>query len=437
MAAEIGLNTDAEAAFHAALAAAEPGRRVREWLEARPEAACPEGRLAVIAVGKAACAMASGALAVRDPDPWDVLVVTKDGHADSCPSVGRVLESGHPTPDQRSLAAGEEVLERVFGLGADDELLLLISGGASALVEALPTEIPPDDWFVANEALVGGGLSIHAVNAVRKHCSRLKGGRLAEAAAPAPVTALLLSDVIGDDPAVIGSGPAAPDPSTFGEALDAVSGLADFPESLRRFLKEGASGTIPETPKPGPWGRGSNEVVASNRLALEAAGRELEKRGFQAMAMTSRLQGEAKEAARALAAVALESRAASRPAAPPAAFLWGGETTVALGPSPGEGGRNQELALAMAEDLAGTDRVGALCAGTDGTDGPTEAAGGWVDGATFRRAREAGRPVEQAVANHDSGTTLAALGDRLVTGPTGTNVMDLALVVVASDCREG
>ncbi|HKJ70255.1 MAG TPA: DUF4147 domain-containing protein, partial [Gammaproteobacteria bacterium] len=368
------LKSDAEAALRAALAAADPGPRVREWLEGHAEVARPRGRLAMIAVGKAACAMAAGALAARSAEAGDVLVVTKDGHAGDCPSgAGRVLEAGHPTPDGRSLAAGEDILRRVEALGADDELLLLVSGGASALAEALPGGIPPDDWFAANRALVGGGLPIGAINAVRKHCSRLKGGRLGEAAAPAAVTALLLSDVIGDDPAVIGSGLAAPDPSTFAEALGAAEGLADLPDSVRAHLGRGASGEAGETPKPGALGHARNVVVGSNRGALEAAADELEGRGYRAWLMTTRLQGEARHAARALAAVALECRVSGHPGPAPAAFLWGGETTVTLGPEPaGQGGRSQELALAMAPDLAGEAGIGALCAGTDGTDGPGE-----------------------------------------------------------------
>ncbi|MEF8792968.1 glycerate kinase type-2 family protein [Thiohalorhabdus sp.] len=428
---EASLKADAEAAFQAALAAAEPGRRVTEWLKTHAGAVRPEGRLAVIAIGKAACAMISGALAVRDTDPGEVLVVTKDGHGDECPADVRVVASGHPRPDSRSLDAGEEVLRRVHGLGADDELLLLVSGGASALAEALPSDIPPEDWFAANEALVGGGLTIHAVNAVRKHCSRLKGGRLAEAAAPARVTALLLSDVVGDDPAVIGSGPAAADPSTFGDALEVLAGLPRFPNSLRAFLERGDAGKVAETPKPGNLAGVRNAVVGNNRLALDAAGEELASRGYQPMPMTSRLQGEAKEVARVLAAVGLDSRKGSRPVAPPAAFLWGGEATVTLGPSPGEGGRNQEMALAMAGDLAGAGGIGALCAGTDGTDGPTDAAGGWVDGTTCQRLAESGSSLKRVLARHDSGTALASLDDRLITGPTDTNVMDLTFLLVA------
>ncbi|MFB6261906.1 MAG: glycerate kinase [Thiohalorhabdaceae bacterium] len=425
------MKADAQAAFRAALAAADPGQRVSRWLEAHAEAGRPEGRLAVIAIGKAACAMAAGALAVRDTDPGNVLVITKEGHGNGCGAGLQVLECGHPTPDRRSLTAGEAVLERAQDLGPADELLLLVSGGSSALVEALPPEIPCDDWFAANDALVGGGRPIQAVNAVRKHCSRLKGGRLAEAAAPARVTALLLSDVIGDDPAVIGSGPAAPDPSTFDEALEAIDGLSHVPDSIRDYLEGGKAGAISETPKPGALADVCNVVVGNNRSALEAAGHELAQLGYQPLPMTSRMQGEAKEVARVLAAVGLESRAASQPAAAPVAFLWGGETTVTLGPTPGEGGRNQEMALAMAGDLDGEPGIGALCAGTDGTDGPTNAAGGWVDGTTCQRIADAGCSVEQALAYHDSGSALASLGDRLVTGPTGTNVMDLALVLVA------
>lgn len=425
------LREDAEAAFRAGLAAAGPESRVVEWLRAHPEAARPTGRLVVIAAGKAACPMVSGALAARPVAPGEVLAVTKDGHGTDCPAGIRLHEAGHPRPDDRSLAAGAAVLERVEGLGAEDELLLLVSGGASSLVDALPEGISPEDWYVANEALVGAGLPIQAINAVRKHCSLLKGGQLARAAAPARVTALLLSDVIGDEPAVIGSGPAAPDPTTFGEALAALDGLAGIPDSLRSHLEAGRAGHRPETPEGLPNSR--NVVVGSNRQALEAAARVLRDRGYGTLILTGRLQGEAREVARAVAAVALEAAGTGSPAPPPVALLWGGETTVALGPNAGEGGRNQEMALAMAEDLAGVSGVGVLCGGTDGTDGPTDAAGGWVDGTTWHRTQAAGWSVPRALAVHDSGPLLKALGDRIVTGPTGTNVMDLCLALVSSD----
>ncbi|KPV40444.1 hypothetical protein AN478_06530 [Thiohalorhabdus denitrificans] len=421
------MRADAEAALSAALATADPARGVAEWLRDHPRAG--PGRRVVVAMGKAACAMAAGAVAEGGVDPADVLVITKDGHGARCPEGARFLEAGHPRPDGRSLAAGAAILEWVVGLGARDELLLLVSGGASALADALPPGIPPGDWYAANEALVGAGLPIEAINAVRKHCSQLKGGQLARAAAPARVTALLLSDVIGDDPAVIGSGPAAPDPSTFDDALAALHGLSGIPDSLRAHLEAGRGGHRAETPVELPNSR--NVVVGSNRQALESAAEALRERGYGALILTGRLQGEAREVARAVGAVALEAAATAVPAPPPVALLWGGETTVTLGPESGEGGRNQEMALAMGEDLAGTEGVGVLCAGTDGTDGPTDAAGGWVDGTTWDRAREAGWSIRGSLAGHDSGSLLEALGDRVVTGPTGTNVMDLCLALVS------
>ncbi|HKJ89447.1 MAG TPA: glycerate-2-kinase family protein, partial [Gammaproteobacteria bacterium] len=246
-----GLKADAEAAFREGLAAADPGRAVSAWLHAHPGIAASPDRTLVVAVGKGACAMAAGALEARGLPPAHVLVVTKDGHGTLCPEGVELREAGHPRPDVRSLAAGEVILERAASLGAGDELLLLVSGGASALAEALPAAIEPEDWFAANDALVGSGLPIQAINAVRKHCSLLKGGQLARAAAPARVTALLLSDVIGDDPAVIGSGPAAPDPTTYADALDAVKGVTGFPPAIRAHLEAGQNGAHPETPKPG------------------------------------------------------------------------------------------------------------------------------------------------------------------------------------------
>jgi len=431
-----GPKAHAEAAFQAALTAADPGPGVARWLGEHPRAARPTGKLAVVALGKAACAMAAGALSARDPEMADVLVVTKDGHGVDCPpGVGELRESGHPHPDQRSLAAGEAILSRARALGPEDELLLLVSGGASALADSLPSDLSAADWMATHAALVGSGLPIQAVNAVRKHISGFKGGQLARTAAPARVTALLLSDVVGDDPAVIGSGPAAPDLSTFAEARAITQGVPGLPEAVGRLLVQGERGDLPETPKPGELTNAANSVVANNRLALEAAASALAQRGYSSLILTSRLQGEAGEVARAVAAVGLEAAASGRPAPPPVALLWGGETTVALGPEPGEGGRNQELALAMAADLAGVDGLGALCAGTDGTDGPTDAAGAWVDGGTWQRAEAVGGGVRQALVSHDSGALFRRLGDRLVTGPTGTNVMDLVVMLAEGDRR--
>jgi len=433
---EQGLKAHAEAAFRAALAAADPGPAVARWLDEHPRAARPTGKLAVVALGKAACQMVAGALARRPADPDDVLVVTKDGHGGHCPpEVGEVRESGHPHPDQRSLDAGEALLNRAGALGPEDELLLLISGGASALADALPSDLPAEDWMGAQTALVGAGLPIHSMNALRKHISRLKGGQLARAAAPTPVTALLLSDVVGDDPAVIGSGPAAPDPTTFQEARAIAGAVPDLPASVSGLLGRGRQGGIAETPKPGELPNATNAVVANNRVALEAAAAVLSDRGYAPLILTSRLQGEAREVARAVAAVGLEAAATGSPAPPPVALLWGGETTVTLGSEPGEGGRNQELALAMAADLEDVEGVGALCAGTDGTDGPTDAAGAWVDGATRPRALGAGRDPRDVLAAHDSGSLFRHLDDRLVTGPTGTNVMDLVVMLAEGDRR--
>ncbi|MFA9460805.1 glycerate kinase type-2 family protein [Thiohalorhabdus sp. Cl-TMA] len=425
------LKTDAEAAFRSALEAAEPDRLVAGWLRDHPGAVSPAGRTLVIAVGKGACSMVSGAMEVLPVRPEEVLVVTKDGHGAACPAGVTVLESGHPRPDARSLDAGAAILDRVEALGPRDGLLLLVSGGASALADVLPPGLDPEDWFRANAALVGAGLPIQAINAVRKHCSLLKGGQLARAAAPAEVTALLLSDVVGDDPAVIGSGPAAPDPTTYADGLAFLPEMPDFPPSLRMHLEAGRAGTHAETPKSGELGNSRNVVVGNNRSALEAAADALRRRGYEPLILTSRLQGEARQAARALASVALEAADSGTPLAAPAALLWGGETTVTLGADPGEGGRSQEMALAMAGDFDGIPGVGALCAGTDGTDGPTEAAGGWVDGATRERAAQAGRSIGEALDGHNSGAVLELLNDRLVTGPTGTNVMDLNILLVA------
>jgi len=349
----------------------------------------------------------------------------------------RRLLAGHPVPDEAGRRAADEVEALARGLGADDLLLLLLSGGASALLPAPAEGLTLDDKARTTSALLRAGASIGELNAVRKHLSRLKGGGLARAAAPARIACLALSDVVGDDPSTIASGPVVPDPTTYDTALDVLDrkGVREMvPAAVRRHLEAGARGERPETPKPGDplFRRVGFDVVGSNRLSVAAAADEARRQGLRPLVLTTRLEGEAREVAKALLAILRECVEAGRPAAPPVCLLAGGETTVTV-TGPGRGGRNQELVVAAAESLAAFP-VPAVVASlaTDGIDGSSDAAGGVADERTLARAQALGlAPPSIFLAENDSRSFLGPLGDLIVTGPTGTNVMDLTALLAS------
>ncbi|HEV3456028.1 MAG TPA: DUF4147 domain-containing protein [Thermoanaerobaculia bacterium] len=398
----------------AALAAADPERLVRAALAARQVRWA-----AALALGKAAPAMARGARDALGPEAARLLVRTHATPALLDPA-WEELSGGHPLSDRQSLAAGERARRWLGELAPGAPLLALVSAGSSACVEALAGEITLDDLTATQRALLGSGLPIHAFNAVRKHLSAWKGGG-ALRGTRGPVLALLLSDVPGDDPGTIGSGPFAADPTTFAEALAAVAPLA-VPEVVRERLAAGARGELPETVKPGDpeLARLEQVLVGSVATAVAAAAEEVRRNGFAAA--TGDLAGEAAHAARALVERG-RALAGGR-----VALILGGETTVTLGPSPGRGGRNQELALAAARELAGGTGELVLALATDGEDGPTRYAGGIVDGDSWAALERAGADPAGALARHDSERALAALpGALLDTGNTGTNVADLAV----------
>jgi hydroxypyruvate reductase len=362
------------------------------------------------------------------------LVVVKDGHLAPTTRI-RLAEARHPVPDERGAAAVREILALVSGGRPDDLVLVLISGGASALTPAPAPPITLADKQAMTRLLLAAGADIRQLNAVRKHCSTFKGGQLARAAAPARVVALLVSDVIGDPIDVIGSGPTAPDVSTYAEAL----GILDrfdlrhrVPASVRQRLEQGAAGQNPETPKPDDplFDRVDNRVIGTNRIVVDAAVEQAAALGFRPHVLTRALQGEARDAARDLARVATDVRAGRGPVAPPACVIAGGETTVTVR-GDGVGGRCQEFALAAALALEGTEGIVVLAAGTDGTDGPTDAAGAMADGQTVGRARERGDDGAARLDNNDSNPLFGGLGDLVVTGPTNTNLLDLYLAVIA------
>jgi hydroxypyruvate reductase len=338
-------------------------------------------------------------------------------------------ECGHPVPDRDGEAGAAQIAEIAEQAGPDDMLVCLISGGASAL---LPLPAPPvtlEDKRETTRLLLNCGANIHEINCVRKHISRIKGGQLARLAYPATVLTLILSDVIGDDQDVIGSGPTVPDRSTFADARAIVEKYGMWNKVLPGVRQRIAAG-VEETPKPGDkiFSRVQNLIVGSNRLAVDAAVREARSLGFRTMVLSTSLEGEAREVAYVYAAVAREIRTAGRPLRPPACVISGGETTVTIRGT-GLGGRSQEFALATAIDIAGLDNVVILSAGTDGSDGPTDAAGAIADGTTQARAQAKGLDAAAYLANNDSYRFFASLGDLIKTGPTGTNVADVQIIL--------
>ncbi|HHC09577.1 MAG TPA: DUF4147 domain-containing protein [Actinobacteria bacterium] len=407
-------------AWRAGVAAVEPARCVLEAVEvadgtvvARGSVVARPRRVVVVAFGKAAPAMARGLAEGLDGLPSTGVVVAPEATAGPWPSI----VAGHPVPDAGSVLAGRRVLELAAAAGPDDLLVCCISGGGSALVEVPAEGLELGDLVATTELLLGAGAPIDELNAVRKHLSAVKGGRLAEAARRTTLLTLVLSDVVGDPLDVIASGPTVPDPTTYRDALDVVDrhGLRDrLPGRVVAHLEAGASGLLPETPKR-PHPRQTIEVVGNGPRAARAAVERLRRRGITARVVETTLAGEARDVGARVAVARLEV----------AVGVYAGETTVTVR-GDGRGGRNQEAALAAALALEGTDGI-FLAAGTDGIDGPTDAAGALVDGGTIARGRAAGLDPYEHLARNDAYAFLAAAGDLVVTGPTGTNVADLWL----------
>ena len=392
------------AAFAAAVRAVDGERVTGSWLRGHPA----DGPVALIALGKAAGAMALGAQRALGERLLRGLVVTKPGHADGATLDReriRICEGAHPLPDQTSLAAGEALLGFIADLPAGVPVLVLISGGASALVEVLRPGVTLAGLARVNHWLLTNGRPIGEINAVRRRMSRLKGGGLASMLGAHPVTGLLISDVEGDDPAVIGSGP-----------LTAPAATA-LPAGLPDWLLD----MLPPESGESPVGAQDTHVfvVATLDHALAAAAEDLQVRGFAVRRYATHLDGD-------IGAVA-ERVAEGLRAGHGTVHLWGGEATVVLPPQPGRGGRNQQLALQLAAAIAGTEPAVVLCAGTDGTDGPTEDAGAVVDNRTLQRGAAAGLQYEDYLRRADAGSYLEHTGDLISTGPTGTNVTDLVI----------
>ena len=384
-------------------------------------------RVIVLGCGKASAAMASAAEEILGDLIAEGAVVVKDGYAAPTRRV-RVREAGHPVPDARGQQAATALVDLARGAGRDDLVLVLVSGGGSALTPAPAPPITLAEKQVVTRRLLAAGATIDELNAVRKHLSLFKGGQLARAAAPATVVSLILSDVIGDPLDVIASGPTAPDSTTFTDALRVLERrgvTSDTPPAVRARLEAGARGEIEETPKADDptFERVTNLVIGNNEVVVEAAAEAARSLDYRPHVLTCGLQGEAREIARELVARARHLEA-------PACLVAGGETTVTVRGG-GRGGRCQEFALAAALELAESEPLVVLAAGTDGTDGPTDAAGALVDAGTVARGSAAGRDPRRALEDNDAHPFLAAAGDLVVTGPTNTNLLDLYICLSA------
>ena len=414
------------AMFDAAVAAAQPSLCVPPHL---PEAS--KGRLVVIGAGKASAAMAR---AVEDhwPGALSGLVVTRYGYAVPCERIG-IVEAAHPVPDAAGEAAARRMLDLVAGLGVDDLVLCLISGGGSSLLSLPLPGLTLADKQAVNRALLASGASIGEMNCVRRHLSAIKGGRLAAACRPARVVNLLLSDVPGDDPIDIASGPTVPDPTTCADALAILDRYRiAVPSVARELLRSGAAESI----KPGDarLPRIETRFIATPQLALEAAARVAEAAGVATHILGDALEGEARELGKAFAGMARQVGRRGQPFAPPCILLSGGETTVTLRGS-GRGGRNVEFLLALALALEGEPGIHAIAGDTDGVDGREEIAGALLAPDTLERAWAAGLHPRERLDANDAHTFFETLGDSVVTGPTLTNVNDFRAILVAGDNR--
>ena len=405
--------------FAAAVEAADPERAIAAHLPERPK-----GRTVVVGCGKGAAQLAAAFERLWEA-PVEGVVVTRYGYSAPTRHI-RVMEAAHPVPDAAGEGAARALMEAVGGLTEDDLVVALVCGGGSALLPMPAGDLTLGDEIALNEALLRSGAPIGAMNAIRRCASRIKGGGLAMAAAPARVVSLVVSDVPGDDPALVASGPTVPAPGGAAEALAAVAAYGiELPENLLRVI-EGAS---PPDPADPAFARNEVHVIASAARSLEAAASRAEAAGLPAVILSDAIEGEAREVGRVLAAIAGEVEARGRPFARPVVMLSGGETTVTIRGGGGRGGRNSELALSFALAADGRGAL-LLSADTDGIDGSEDNAGAFADGGSAARMRAAGTDPAAALAGHDAWGAFEASGDLFVTGPTGTNVNDFRAVLV-------
>ncbi|ATQ68565.1 MULTISPECIES: glycerate kinase type-2 family protein [Methylosinus] len=415
------------AMFDAAVGAAHPSVCLPAYLE---KIAPPKGRTIVVGAGKAAASMAA-AVEKHWPHPLEGLVVTRYEHGAPTSKI-EVIEASHPVPDAAGRAAAGRILAKVQGLTEDDLVLALISGGGSALM-ALPADgVSLEEKQAVNKALLKSGATISEMNCVRKHLSAIKGGRLARAAAPAKVVALLISDVPNDDLSVIASGPTVPDPTTRQDALAVIAKYKiDAPAAVLAYLSSDAC----ETPKPGDaiFDRVENILIATPQGSLDAAAAVASKAGFTPLILGD-LEGESRDVALVHAGITRQIARHAQPLAPPVAIISGGETTVTVR-GKGRGGRDAEFLLALTLALEGFGGVSAIACDTDGIDGSEDNAGAIMTADSFARAAAQGVDLKALFANNDAYTAFEKLGDLVVTGPTRTNVNDFRVILVPKPAR--
>ncbi len=438
----VALRTDARCIYDAALRAVDPAVAIRRHVERNGNRLMIDGisydmdridRCFVVGAGKAGAMMASAMESMLGDRLSGGVVNVKFGHTTPLRRV-ELIEAGHPIPDAAGVEGTEKIVKLLEHLGEDDLVFCLLSGGGSALMPLPAKGVTLTEKQSVTSCLLKCGATINELNTVRKHISRVKGGQLARLAAPARLVSLVLSDVIGDPLDIIASGPTVPDESTYADCRTIVEryDLEDeLPPSVIRHLDAGAEGTGHENPGPGDplFGLTQNVMIANNRQALDTARIEAEKRGYNPLVLSSSIDGETREIARVYAAMAREIAVHGDPLSAPACIISGGETTVTL-KGGGKGGRNQEFVLAAVSGIDGLERTVVFSAGTDGTDGPTDAAGAVADGRTMSRAAEKGLDADAHLDNNDAYHFFQPLGDLVITGPTHTNVMDLRLLLV-------
>ena len=428
--------------FHQGLQAVEPGSVIKRsckcegdilFIGNRKYKLSDINNIFVIGAGKATAPMAAAIEDIVGEHITRGIINVKYGHTENLNSI-RLIEAGHPVPDKNGIKGANEILNLAAGANKNDLVLCLISGGGSALL-VMPAEgITLKDKQDTIKILLSCGATIHEINTIRKHISNIKGGRLANAVYPADMVSLILSDVVGDDLDVIASGPSVPDPSTFEECMEIIKQYKitkNIPKPVVSHIRKGALGKVPETPKEGNriFQNTYNLVIAGNMEAINAARQESNKLGYKTLVLSSMIEGETRDVAKVHTAIAKEILKTGNPIQPPACILSGGETTVNIKGN-GLGGRNQEFVLSAAIDISERKNIVVLSGGTDGGDGPTEAAGAIADTHTYNRAESMGLNPMNFLSNNDSYHFFKQLDDLLITGPTNTNVMDLRIILV-------
>ncbi len=407
--------------FQAAVDAADPDRTIAAHLPPKPK-----GRTIVIGAGKGSAQMASAFEKVWD-GPLEGVVVTRYGFGAPCKHI-EIIEASHPVPDAAGLVASQRLLEAVSGLTADDLVVALISGGGSALLPSPPEGMTLEDEIVVNKVLLASGAPISAMNAVRKHLSTIKGGRLAAAAHPARVFSLIVSDIPGDNPAFVASGPTVTDETTRDDALRIVERYnLDLPKAALAHLRSAKA----DAPKPSDavFAGHEHHLIASAAVSLEAAAKTARELGVEAVILSDAIEGEAREVAHVHAAIAKQVLAKNRPFSKPVVILSGGETTVTVR-GKGKGGRNSEFLLSLAIDIDGADGISTFAADTDGIDGSEDNAGAFADSTTIARLLAKGHDALGHLNSNDAWTAFNAIDDLFVPGPTGTNVNDLRAILI-------